>query len=88
MQRVTSDIRMAFQLVEDAFQEISPPYLFHGAKSQIPGREITSLTFKQARIALPGPNSDRGGELDGVHHNHGTPRGDSPLDGRIQVRQP
>ena len=55
MQCVTRDIGMTFQEVEDELRDTVLPDLFQGATSQIPGREITGMTVKQARIALPDP---------------------------------
>ena len=60
MQRVTPDIRMAFQVVEDVLRYLFVPALFQGATANIPVREITGLTFKQARIALPDPSQTAG----------------------------
>ena len=42
-------------MVEDALQEIFLQDFFQGATDQIPGRAITGLPVKQARIALPNP---------------------------------
>ena len=46
VQRVTLDIGMAFQVVEDVLREIFLPALFQGAMTHIPGRAINGLTFK------------------------------------------
>ena len=43
MQRVTPDIGMAFQVVEDALWDIFLPALFQWATEQILRREITQL---------------------------------------------
>ena len=40
-------------MVEDALRHIFLPALFQGGMAQIPGRDITGMLFKQARIALP-----------------------------------
>ena len=53
VQRITLDIGMDFQVVEDALQDIFPLALFQGATEQIPGRAIISLPVKHAGIALP-----------------------------------
>ena len=55
VQRVIPDIGIAFQEVEDALMEIFFPDLFQGDKYHIPGRDITGLLVKHARIALPNP---------------------------------
>ena len=55
VRRITPYIGMAFQVVEDAFQDIFLPDLFQGDTAQIPGRLITGLPVKQARIAIPNP---------------------------------
>ena len=60
MKRVTPDIGMDFIAVEDTLQDILPPDPFQGATSQIPGRAITSLPFKQAGIYLPNPTQNAG----------------------------
>ena len=60
MKRVTPDIGMDFIAVEDTLQDILPPDPFQGATSQIPGRAITSLPFKQAGIYLPNPTQTAG----------------------------
>ena len=56
VQRVTPDIGMAFQVVEDSLRDIFLPDLFQGATAQIPGSSITSLPVKQSGITLPDPN--------------------------------
>ena len=60
LQRVTLDIGMAFQVVEDALRNFFLIDLFQGAMAQIPGRAITGLTVKQAGIALPDPTRTAG----------------------------
>ena len=55
MKRVTPDIGMEFQVVEDALRDIFLPDLFQGDTSHIPGREIYGLPVKQNGIALPYP---------------------------------
>ena len=55
VKRVTPDIGMKFQVVEDALRDIFLPYLFQRATAHILVREITGLTLKQAGIALPEP---------------------------------
>ena len=56
MQRVTLDIGTSFQIVEGNLQDAFLQDLFKGATSQIPGRTVTGLPVKQARIELPDPN--------------------------------
>ena len=46
MQRATPDIWIAFQAVEDEFQETLILDLFQGATYQIPGRANTGLPVK------------------------------------------
>ena len=60
VQRITSYIGMKFQVVDDALWGTFLLSLFQGATSQIPGREITGMTVKQARIALPDPTRTAG----------------------------
>ena len=60
MKRVTLDIGTVFQLVEDALQDAFPPDLFKGSTSQIPGRAVTGMPFKQAKINLPDPTQIAG----------------------------
>ena len=60
MQRVTPDIGMAFQVVEDALRDILLSDLFQGDTEHIPGRSITGLLFKQVWIALPNPTRTTG----------------------------
>ena len=55
VERVTPDIGMAFQDVEDALWDIFLLALFKGATAHIPRRAITSLPVKQAGISLPNP---------------------------------
>ena len=55
MQRVTMDIGMAFQGVEDELQEIFFPSLFQGAMGNIPGKAINGLLVKHTEIALSDP---------------------------------
>ena len=43
VKRVTPDIGMAFQAVEDELQDNLLPALFQGATSQIPGKAITGM---------------------------------------------
>ena len=53
MQRVTPDIGMDFQTVEDELRDTFLLALFQGDTSHIPGRAINSLPVKQTGIALP-----------------------------------
>ena len=46
VQRVTPGIGMTFQSLEDELWDTFLPELFQGAKSQIPGRDITVLLVK------------------------------------------
>ena len=55
VKRVTSEIGMEFQGVDNALQEILLSYLFQGSMAQIPERAIICLTVTQAGIALPDP---------------------------------
>ena len=55
VQRVSPDIGMAFQAVECAFPDILLLALFQVAMFYIPGREITGIPVKKAKIALPKP---------------------------------
>ena len=55
VQDITPDIGMAFQVVEDALQDIFLPPLFQRATSQITGRAIIDQLVKQAGIALLKP---------------------------------
>ena len=55
MQRITPEIGVDFQVVEDALWDILLPALFQGDMEQIPRRAITVLPVKQAIIALPDP---------------------------------
>ena len=60
VKRITPDIGMAFQVVEDALRDILLPDLFQGDTEQIPGRSITGLPVKQVGIALPNPTRTTG----------------------------
>ena len=53
--RVTPDIGIALQVVEDALQYIFLSELFQGATAQIPRRAIIGLPVKQVGIKLPEP---------------------------------
>ena len=55
VQRVNPGIYMVFQAVEDELRDKFLPELFQGATSQIPGRAITGIPYKQAGIALYDP---------------------------------
>ena len=60
MQRITPDIGMAFQVVEEALWDIFLLALFKGATAHIPRRAITSLPVKQSGISLPDPTRTAG----------------------------
>ena len=60
MQRVTPDIGMAFQAVEDELRDTFILTLFQGSTSHIPGWEITGLPVKQSEITLPDPTQTAG----------------------------
>ena len=60
MQCSTPGIGMSFQAVEDALWDTFLPSLFQGYISHIPGKVITGMPFKQARIALPDPTRTAG----------------------------
>ena len=60
MQRVTLHIGIALYLIEDELQDTFLPVLFQGTRSQIPGREITSIPVKRPVIALPNPTQTAG----------------------------
>ena len=60
MQHITPDIGTLFQPVEDELRDSFLPDLFKGATYQIPGRAVTGLPVKQARIALLGPTHTAG----------------------------
>ena len=60
MECVTLDIGMTFQPVEDELRDAFLPDLFKGYTSQIPGRAVNGLTFKQDGIYLPDPTYTSG----------------------------
>ena len=60
MQRVTLHIGIALYLIEDELQGTFLPVLFQGTRSQIPGREISSIPVKRPVIALPNPTQTAG----------------------------
>ena len=60
MKRVTLDIGMAFQGVEDALREVFLPALFQGATAQITGIAITGLPVKESEISLHDPTQNAG----------------------------
>ena len=60
VQRVSPDIGVDFQVVEDELQDILLPALLKGATSEILGRAITVLLVKQAGITLPKPTKTAG----------------------------
>ena len=88
MQHVTPYIGMEFQVVEDALRDISLPALFQGATSQIPGRETTSLTIKQARTTLPDPTWTAEANWTASCVIKGEPRRGTPGDGQINAGKP
>ena len=59
VQHINLGIGMEFQAVEDELRDTFLLYLFQGATSHIPGREINSLPVKQAGTALPNPNQTK-----------------------------
>ena len=74
VQRVTLDISMEFQAVEDVLHDIFLPDLFQGATSQIPGGVDHWYAGQTGRYHPSRPNSDHGGVLDGVLSDHWVPR--------------
>ena len=60
MQRVTLDIGMTFEPVEDELRDTLLPDLFQGDTYQIPGRVVTGLPVNQAGIDLPNPTQTAG----------------------------
>ena len=55
MQRVTPDIRDAFEPFNKALRESFVPALFQGIGEVILRRGVACLPFKQAGLALPDP---------------------------------
>ena len=55
VQRVTPGIRDSYGLVEKVLQKTFLPALFQGLGEGAPGRGVTRLPAKQARLELPEP---------------------------------
>ena len=68
LQRVTSGIRDAFGLVEKALQETFIPALFQGLGEETPGRGVTNLPVKKARLVLAITQTVRLSETSRIWH--------------------